>query len=508
MVGARDWIMNDSADWASFNQPDYDTAWLQALGYTGDHPNAGVGPDNQDWAPNTGFQDWMDQQGITLGMGTKADPNPGTHASNLGRLQAFKDGDVYGPEHNWSLNENDPGFQAAMTLASAMFGGGMGNLAAAGMGATSGGLLAGAAAGAGGGFMGAASQGAWGSDLLKAAGYGALSGGFANGIDAAGALGVSDPTWAKPINSAVGAGTKAALTGGDIKDSVLGSLTSSGLGMGMNALYSGASNMFGDNGGGMNNLPSVDDYSSGFGDYQAPQPSWQTALGMGGTSSPAAGQGYGLEQYGFQPQGMGNASFVSPDMPSPYEGQNMTGNGVDPTTYQPKSSTGGNPFMQRFMPQSAGAAGGPGRFDNMAGNLMGLYSAYRNRKMAGKQAGQLQSLYSPNSPYAKQLEQTLLRSDAKAGRRSQVGPRSVELQARLAGLNAQMAPQLQSLYNQKGAAGDQMLMNLLAMGRNGGLQNMLGGLGNYFGGGGGNQFGLMGANPTFDYNYQNGSDLG
>jgi hypothetical protein len=347
-------------------------------------------------------------------------------------------------------------------------------------------------------------------EALKSAGYGALSGGFAGGIDAAGALGVTDPTWAKPINNAVGAGTKAAVTGGDIKDSVLGSLTSSGLGMGMNALYSGASNMFGDNGGGMNNLPSVDDYSSGFGDYQAPQASWQTALGMGGTSSPAAGQGYGLEQYGFNPQGMGQASFKSPDMPDMFAGQDMTGNGVDPTTYQPKSSTGGNPFMQRFMPQSAGGGGGqqPGRFDSMAGNLMGLYSAYRNRKMAGKQAGQLQSLYSPNSPYAKQLEQTLLRSDAAAGRRSQVGPRSVELQARLAGLNAQMAPQLQSLYNQKGAAGDQMLMNLLAMGRNGGVQNMMGSLGNYFGGGGGNQFGLMGANPAFDYNYQNGSDLG
>jgi hypothetical protein len=205
---------------------------------------------------------------------------------------------------------------------------------------------------------------------------------------------------------------------------------------------------------------------------------------------------------------MGNASFVSPDMPSPYEGQNMTGNGVDPTTYQPKAAPG-NQFMQRFMPQSAGgASGGPGRFDSMAGNLMGLYSAYRNRKMAGKQAGQLQSLYGPNSPYAKQLEQTLLRSDAAAGRRSQVGPRSVELQARLADVNSRNAPMLQSLYNQKGQAGDQMLMSLLSMGRNGGFQSGMQGLGSLFGYGGGNQFGLMGANPTFDYNYQNGSDLG
>jgi hypothetical protein len=67
---------------------------------------------------------------------------------------------------------------------------------------------------------------------------------------------------------------------------------------------------------------------------------------------------------------------------------------------------------------------------------------------------------------------------------------------------------LQSLYNQKGQAGDQMLMSLLSMGRNGGFQSGMQGLGSLFGYGGGNQFGLMGANPTFDYNYQNGSDLG
>jgi hypothetical protein len=164
-----------------------------------------------------------------------------------------------------------------------------------------------------------------------------------------------------------------------------------------------------------------------------------------------------------------DASYASPNLPSPFEGQDMTGNGVDPTTYQPKNQ-GMNPILQRMQAMSSGqGGGGPGRFDSMAGNLLGMYSAYRNRKNVKGQIKNLNSLYSPNSPYAKQLESNLMRQDAAAGRRSQVGPRQVELQARLAEMNGRLAPQLQSLYSQSGANRDRFLSGLMRLGM-GGMQ--------------------------------------
>lgn len=66
-----------------------------------------------------------------------------------------------------------------------------------------------------------------------------------------------------------------------------------------------------------------------------------------------------------------------------------------------------------------------------------------------------QAQFGPDSPYAQQLRQQLERRDAQAGRRSQYGPREVELQAKLAEVNANQqarnAPALQSLYQQKAA---------------------------------------------------------
>jgi hypothetical protein len=53
----------------------------------------------------------------------------------------------------------------------------------------------------------------------------------------------------------------------------------------------------------------------------------------------------------------------------------------------------------------------------------------------------LAAMYGADSPYAKQLQQTLARKDAAAGRNSQYGPRSVQLQAMLADKGSQYAQQ-------------------------------------------------------------------
>jgi hypothetical protein len=465
VVGAQDM-------YGQFNAPDYDPTWLSSLGYSGAHPNQGMGPDGADQVDGAGeFQSWLDSQGLRLGMGSTPVGSEGAY----GRLQAFnQEGNTVGDEHRWLLDESDPAFQGAMMAAAGMFGGGMGSLAAQGLGASAGGIMSGVGAGVGAGFTGSMANDPMNFEAaFKAAGMGGLTGGVIQGINPAGHLGFTDPSWTKPINNAIGAAAKAGLAGGDIKDAALGSLTNSGLSAGLGFLYDGVKNMdFG--GGGDTSLPPVDDYSSGFGDYQAPQQNnWQsmfTSGNQGGMSLAPQDPDHWSSMFGTQAP---NASYANvQSMPDPFGGADLTGNGQLPG--QQNRSAGMNPILQRMSAQSAGGNGlsSPGRFDSMAGNLMGLYSAYRNRKMAGKQAGQLQSLFSQNSPYAKQLEQTLMRQDAAAGRRSQVGPRQVELQARLAEMNSRNAPMLQSLYNQKAGAGDMMLKNLLGLGMNGGAQNL------------------------------------
>jgi hypothetical protein len=101
-----------------------------------------------------------------------------------------------------------------------------------------------------------------------------------------------------------------------------------------------------------------------------------------------------------------------------------------------------------------------------------LYDANRQRRRAKEQASSLQNLYGPNSPYAQQMRQRMERQDAAAGRRSQYGTRETELAAKMADTQARMAPQLQNLYNEEGAARNRMLSNGLRMGN--GLYKMYG----------------------------------
>ena len=94
-----------------------------------------------------------------------------------------------------------------------------------------------------------------------------------------------------------------------------------------------------------------------------------------------------------------------------------------------------------------------------------IYNRYNTSKEYNTQGKQLQDLYGPNSAYAKQLEQTLMRQDAAAGRRSQYGARSVELQARLADLASRNAPQLQQLTKSKSDERNKMYSDLYSFGR-------------------------------------------
>jgi len=71
-------------------------------------------------------------------------------------------------------------------------------------------------------------------------------------------------------------------------------------------------------------------------------------------------------------------------------------------------------------------------------------AANTNANLQSSMSG-LSDMYNPSGAYAQQLKQELARRDAKAGRNSQYGPRSVELQAALAKMQAQAAQSMSGL---------------------------------------------------------------
>jgi hypothetical protein len=108
---------------------------------------------------------------------------------------------------------------------------------------------------------------------------------------------------------------------------------------------------------------------------------------------------------------------------------------------------------------------------NTINSLAGLYSAYQQNQDYGNLAGNLMSMYGDDSAYAKQLRKELQRRDAASGRRSQYGPRSVELQARLAELNSRNAETLANIYQQQGINRDNMFKSGLNLAKGSGAMD-------------------------------------
>lgn len=122
--------------------------------------------------------------------------------------------------------------------------------------------------------------------------------------------------------------------------------------------------------------------------------------------------------------------------------------------------------LQGGQPADSGVGG-------MLQGLGGLYAGYKGMKENGDMLGSLQSLYSQNSPYAQALRQQLQRQDAAGGRRSQYGPREVELQARLAQMASSQIPAMSQLQQNKTLARNAMLQQGLgAFDRMGGLKGL------------------------------------
>lgn len=118
---------------------------------------------------------------------------------------------------------------------------------------------------------------------------------------------------------------------------------------------------------------------------------------------------------------------------------------------------GGNSSNSLFSQLKSMLPSGPTEALKMAGSLGGLYSNYQSNRNFSNLASNLAGLYGPGSAYEEQLRKELQRRDAAAGRRSQYGPRAVELQARLAQLASGQAPTLMGIYGQENASRNNMI---------------------------------------------------
>ena len=154
---------------------------------------------------------------------------------------------------------------------------------------------------------------------------------------------------------------------------------------------------------------------------------------------------------GLAPASSGGAQFGSPEQrASDYAGGYGSTDGVTPAT---PTGTGTNPYLDA-MKQVLGFSGKSplGQVTQgvrLGSNLLDMYGSYQNRKRNQGMANNLNSLYGPDSPYAQQLNKALTRAYAASGRRSDIGGRNVELQAKLAAVNAQLAPTLNTINNQQ-----------------------------------------------------------
>jgi hypothetical protein len=247
----------------------------------------------------------------------------------------------------------------------------------------------------------------------------------------------------------------------------------------------GGAAMFG--GGGLGSLfGGAEAAGAGIGADAATSAAWGSGAGLGGDTLGAmglSGAGQGSASLGSL---FSNPAFVSLPEVSP----GMFGGAFNNPAFTaipgleggsigaPAISGGGgvSNFIKNLT--GAGAAGGTD-ISRTLSSLAGLYSSNKSNRNYSALANNMASMYKPGSSYEEQLRKELMRRDAAAGRRSQYGPRAVELQAKLAEMSSRNAPALAQIYGQEGAARNQMMKDLLSLGNYSGL---IGGLGQLFGG--------------------------
>ena len=123
---------------------------------------------------------------------------------------------------------------------------------------------------------------------------------------------------------------------------------------------------------------------------------------------------------------------------------------------------------------TSGTPGGP-NYGNILSQLMQMYAGNQYQSSVMDLYKSLDSSFAPGSAYEQTLRQELDRRDAAAGRRSQYGPREVELQAKLASQRGQQATTLAGLLDKSQTGMNSMLQAGAYLGEETGLTDLFGG---------------------------------
>lgn len=382
-----------------------------------DYVSSRIGEMPVTWADDSAWNAWGDTQNKLRGD-WKNTLNP-NQRSEYEQMQAFSDA------------QNKRHMNTGMGITAALIAAGAGGMGLGQLGGLEG-LFGGAGEAAGGATAGAGELG--GTGMLTEGGfYDLASMPFDQALSASSQLPTTsfNPLMSAGTSGAGGAGSGFLLDGGFYSPEALPT----------NQAMNFASNM-----------PSVN-----IANQFAP------AAGAGG-----AGSGWMLDGGFFSPEAMpfDQAAQFSANMPS--------ANIANPFTAGATAGGGGlQSFMKGLMPSTASEG------LKALSSLAGVYSGYQQNKSYGDLTKSLSSLYGPNSAYEEQLRKELQRRDAMAGRRSQYGPRAVELQARLAQLASGQAGTLGNLYAAQGGARNNMLNSALQLNKD---FDILGKLGTLFGG--------------------------
>lgn len=198
-------------------------------------------------------------------------------------------------------------------------------------------------------------------------------------------------------------------------------------------------------------------------------------LNMAAIESGLGATGYGFNQAAassglFNPATVGAGAASAGGLNSILNSIGM----VAPNTASAIGKLGMNAVGGALGGASSGGQSGGINTGNVLGSLLQMYQGNQYQDSIKQLYGQLASQFDPDSAYAKQLRQQLDRRDAAAGRRSQYGPREVELQAKLAENQSRQATTLAGLLKDSNAGLTSQLQGAIGLGNETGLNNWLG----------------------------------
>ena len=422
---------------------------LRSLGYTGEGFTAAPTSEETAGAYMPMWSDqarnWLSGNGYSLGVGHIPGTDPGGRPEYFGLL---------GPDNKYVQGQSTPTATNSDTLMDqiAMFSTFLGPML---------GMVGAAGAAAGGASAGLGEAGAAaGGSLGAGAGSGAAAGLGGAGAGAAGAAGGLGSLAAD--SGSVGSGLSgSAGAGGGATTSVLPpvSVTGTSTGSGLGGLYGAGAGTAGGTALANSGGTSIQTNSPISSSADKGQLLNNNGYGQGMTGNQTSVYDNVLDATGSK----GAADAATNGISNPMI-RNALINGL-------KSKASGGSFT-RGAAMGAATSGLGGMFADMGygsqglntsllGGLASIYASRQANNAINSQLDNINGLYGPDSAYAKQMEESLRRRDAAAGRRSQYGPRAVELQAALAGQAGKLAPMISQLNNQKTGNRNLLLATLM-----------------------------------------------